>query len=659
MKGFEMKTLTENDKKLLFGEPTKSFNNPKTLNKQASQPGFQRINSQIVPENVNAPEASSTHVPNECFLQGCVISINNTYKSVWDIYILLLICYSCITSAYYVAFDQPTNVGLIIWENIVEICFCIDIILRFFHQYRDPESFEYVSDIRKIAKNYLTGWFIVDFAAVFPFNLMVNGNAQWVKLVRIFRLPKFMRLLDQSRFDQLLESILEQHSRQKKMNYLYASKYIYKVIRLILIATTLTYFMGCLWYFITSNNYINPGPTTFYNKYSLSDYPDHRKLIMCCYFALTTLATVGYGDLTPQSNLEKIIGILIMILGIALFSYIMGNFNDVLTNYDKQMGIVDKSADLQVWMTSLSKFTANQPLPRELVAKIDEHFKFFWKNDRLSSLTPDDKYLQQMPKQLKHQLIKYLFDDIFTLFRGFLLTRDFESGPNGSFYYELAFEFLPRKYDPEEFILKQGEVVHEVYLIKEGSVYIYFEHNGQQIGKYFGRGYYFGNYNIFKNVPAEFNFKAIKTADNVQATKIFAIPKQKLLKLLKKYPEICSRMIENSKRNSNSLKDILKHELKLKLQHQHISNPQVDEIFKNAVIEKTKVQTSYKASFKQSVPADKVAGLDSKLQATDNGVDQLMGQLATFNRTVGEELDDIITKLHKLRDQIATKDKIK
>ena len=50
---------------------------------------------------------------------------------------------------------------------------------------------------------------------------------------------------------------------------------------------------------------------------------------MCCYFALTTLSTVGYGDLSPQSNVEKIVGIIIMILGIALFSYIMGKFFEI------------------------------------------------------------------------------------------------------------------------------------------------------------------------------------------------------------------------------------------------------------------------------------------------------------------------------------------
>ena len=46
--------------------------------------------------------------------------------------------------------------------------------------------------------------------------------------------------------------------------------------------------------------------------------------------------------------------------------------------------------------------------PQELVKKIDEHFKYYWKHDRLSSLTQDDEYLQIMPKPLKYNLINYL-----------------------------------------------------------------------------------------------------------------------------------------------------------------------------------------------------------------------------------------------------------
>lgn len=68
-----------------------------------------------------------------------------------------------------------------------------------------------------------------------------------------------------------------------------------------------------------------PYTGNFIDKYGLDNYSDMKKLIICCYFVMTTLTTVGYGDFTPQTNLEKVVGIVIMILGIAFFSYIMGN----------------------------------------------------------------------------------------------------------------------------------------------------------------------------------------------------------------------------------------------------------------------------------------------------------------------------------------------
>lgn len=40
-------------------------------------------------------------------------------------------------------------------------------------------------------------------------------------------------------------------------------------------------------------------------------YTEGEKLIISCYFALTTLSTVGYGDLYPVSPLEKLITIVI------------------------------------------------------------------------------------------------------------------------------------------------------------------------------------------------------------------------------------------------------------------------------------------------------------------------------------------------------------
>lgn len=665
--------ISENHRALLFGEPVKNrkdFGQFSSDGKELVIPedevrAIKAIKAlEVLQEKLKANEGK--YIPKYMWLDKLIISASNKYKSAWDILIILLIIYSSITSAYLLAFDIKTedHVGFNIFNTyIAEILFAIDIILTFFQEYKDPQNFEFVRDPAMIALKYLKSWFIVDFIAVFPFEIFTDFRA--FRLLRILRLPRLLKFLDGAKFDKFVGGILQNTSRQKRMTYLYASKYVYKVVRLILIATVLTYFLGCFWYFIITEPGFHDDQVGFYEEYNIDELSLPRRLVLCCYFALTTLSTVGYGDLTPKSNIERIFGIIIMILGIALFSYIMGNFNDVLTNYDKQMGIVDKSADLQVWITSLTKFTNNQALPRELVQKIDEHFKFVWKNDRLSSLTPDDQYLKQMPKPLKHRLIKYLFDDIFSLFRGFLLTNEFRDSP---FYYDLAFEILPRKYDAKEMILKQGEPVHEIYLIKEGSVFIYFEHEGKQIGKFFGKGYFFGNYNIFRNVPAEFHYQAIKGTENAQSTKVLAIPKANLLKILSKYPDIFARMADNSKRNSNSLKEIMKHELKATLlkqnSHANPTQTQIEDIFKECVTDKVrKNQSLLKETVKKiSINEFNEGNIGNKLNLSEANAQVapnkgVVDPSADFRKAISKDLLEITNKLQRVRDKLAVREK--
>ena len=57
-----------------------------------------------------------------------------------------------------------------------------------------------------------------------------------------------------------------------------------------------------------------------------------------CYYALTTLSTVGYGDYFPISVNEMIVGILFMLVGIVSFSGIMGSFMEIIEKYDQKMG---------------------------------------------------------------------------------------------------------------------------------------------------------------------------------------------------------------------------------------------------------------------------------------------------------------------------------
>ena len=106
---------------------------------------------------------------------------------------------------YYVAFTKPDDKILLIWDEIVEYHFYLDIILSFICEYKDPDTNLAERDLKKIALHYLSGWFIIDFVSVFPFNLFI-ASGQLTKLFRIFRIPRLIKLIDVGRFKSILKS---------------------------------------------------------------------------------------------------------------------------------------------------------------------------------------------------------------------------------------------------------------------------------------------------------------------------------------------------------------------------------------------------------------------------------------------------------------------
>ena len=65
---------------------------------------------------------------------------------------------------------------------------------------------------------------------------------------------------------------------------------------------------------------------TFYNVWGLRDKTDMENVTIVVYFMFTTLSTVGFGDFNPKSEIEHTIMTFILLIGVACFSWIMGQF---------------------------------------------------------------------------------------------------------------------------------------------------------------------------------------------------------------------------------------------------------------------------------------------------------------------------------------------
>jgi len=80
------------------------------------------------------------------------------------------------------------------------------------------------------------------------------------------------------------------------------------------------------------------------------------KLATTCYFSITTLSTVGYGDLVPVTQLEMVFDIMIMLAGVAFFSFVMGQFISIIGSTQVTNQLQESSFELNNWITLLIRF---------------------------------------------------------------------------------------------------------------------------------------------------------------------------------------------------------------------------------------------------------------------------------------------------------------
>ena len=85
---------------------------------------------------------------------------------------------------------------------------------------------------------------------------------------------------------------------------------------------------------------------------------------MLLYYAFTSLTTVGFGDIHPRSNYERLIIAAFLLLGVNVFSMVAGEFLEILGSYNKLHEYFDDSEALSIFFGVLTKFNMGETLDK-------------------------------------------------------------------------------------------------------------------------------------------------------------------------------------------------------------------------------------------------------------------------------------------------------
>ena len=88
--------------------------------------------------------------------------------------------------------------------------------------------------------------------------------------------------------------------------------------------------LGCFFTMILS---VDPGDTNWLIHYNpaLTDADDQTRYVVALYWAMISVTTMGYGDIVPVTNIERIFGIGVALVGAVVFSFCMGNVASLIS----------------------------------------------------------------------------------------------------------------------------------------------------------------------------------------------------------------------------------------------------------------------------------------------------------------------------------------
>lgn len=378
---------------------------------------------------------------------------------------------SCLTSSYFyayvAAFYHPDEYWWSDAELIYEIIFVVDMGVNFITEYVEIGCHTPVRDLGKIALRYVKGYFLLDLIPLLPtphMNFEIrNFSSRHFYILKILRIIQAQELfnvqiiyakLKNFMHKRLAQKIIddpvmgeEQDSDQNQVTLLINLSFLIKIIRLIVIITNISYFIGFLWYcycdilreaefaVIESDLFnqkfeeeinIDSFQEYFgmdrweYGEEKLNDETDimvvkqtHipvkaplEKGIISVYFAFTTLSTVGFGDYYPYSTYEKLFGSFMLLFGVAIFSLFMGTFIEMIEKYKEVARDLEDGDGLAKFFGVLKRFNGGIDINIELKKQIEEYFDYRWSQDRNQCLMSDQdvSIFDQLPDFVQQKL---------------------------------------------------------------------------------------------------------------------------------------------------------------------------------------------------------------------------------------------------------------
>ncbi|OVA00508.1 Cyclic nucleotide-binding domain [Macleaya cordata] len=376
-------------------------------------------------------------------LRRFIVSPYDRRYRAWETFLILLVIYTAWVSPFEFGFIWKPQGGLAIADNVVNGFFAIDIILTFFVAYLDKSSYLLIDDPKKIGLKYIKSWFALDVISTIPSEITrkmmppVLRNYAFSSMLRLWRLRR-------------VSSLFARLEKDRNFNY-----FGVRCAKLICVTLFAVHCAGCFYYLIAARN---KHPEKTWIGASFGDFQESSlwmRYVTSIYWSITTLTTVGYGDLHPVNSQEMLFDIFYMLFNLGLTSYLIGNMTNLVVHG------TSRTRKFRDTIQAASGFAHRNQLPARLQDQMLAHLclKFRTNSEGLQQ----QETLDALPKAIRSSISHFLF---YSLVDKAYLFR----GVSNDLLFQLVSEMKAEYFPPKEDVILQNEAPTDFYVLVTGAV---------------------------------------------------------------------------------------------------------------------------------------------------------------------------------------------
>ena len=405
----------------------------------------------------------------------------------WDILIVVSTTLAALWIPIQLGSQYSIGDNLFFLDWAIMLIFILDIPINFFRS-RQTRGRSVLAK-RRAAGHYLKGWFIVDLLAAFPFQLVFG-----LPIFQLFRLIKLARI-----------AVLFHHRRRSPIRH----STLFRLSTFFFWLGLVTHWLSCGWLELSAAAAVPEASRTY---------------LRALYWCVTTLTTVGYGDITPLTNAQTIYTMFVMVLGVGMYGYIIGNVANLLANVDMAR------AHYLSNMERLSTFLKYRNIPVPLQKQIYDYYAYLWEH-RMGY--DESTVLSQLPAALQSEVSIVLKQD-------YIEKIPFLKGAYQELIRDMAFELRPVVFTPGTYVFRAGDIGRHLYFINHGQVEV-IAADGKTIYNTLKDGDFFGEIALLSSRPRTASVRTLDYCD------MYTIDRDTFEKVLSHYPDFAKHVKEIAK----------------------------------------------------------------------------------------------------------------